>query len=318
MPRMYPRSNQHGFSLIEILVVLAILGVLISFGIPNYIQSREKAQSTQCLTTRRAIDMDEQAYYLDNNKVSLQIDNKHKCPSGGTLVWLISDPESAYYPRVGCSVHFAEIPEDIIAEKTGLDMISGLVAGFSMDEGRGSTVSFGSDTATIYGAEWVDGKSGAALHFDGKNDYVQTDIEDRSGPFTVMTWVKADPTKHDKWDSVFASSADGPNKNNFQIDTDGKGNYNFFGGTSKRVNIGKITTDWQLIAVSFDGANVTTYNNGQLVDTGKWNGDADITHLAIGRNRNFNKKYTGTIDELGLYDRAVSAEEIQGYYDQTK
>lgn len=317
MARMTSLSDQRGFSLLEIIVVLAILGVLATVALPNFTSYREKTLATQCMAIRRQINMDELAYYLDNNKPSLMIAENHHCRSGGTLLWLISDPKNKHYPRVGCSIHFAEIPEDIDTKNPGLDMIAGLVAGFTMDEGSGNTISLGPASAEIHGAQWVTGKSGSALHFDGKNDYAQADIEDRKGPFTVMTWVKADPVKHQKYDSVFASSADGPKKNNFQIDSDGKGNYNFFGGTGKRINIGTITNDWQLIAVSFDGANVTTYNNGKLVDTGKWNGTGEITHLAIGRNRAFNKKYTGSIDEFGLYDRAVSAEEIQAYYAAT-
>lgn len=245
------------------------------------------------------------------------ISSKYTCPSGGIYLWLISDPEDKYYPRVGCSQHFGQIPQEVAEEKTGLDMIAGLVGGFTMDADSGNSVNFGEFAADVHGAEWVEGKSGSALQFDGKNDYVKADIEDWAGPFTVMAWVKADQVKHDQYDSIFASG-DKPQKNNFQIDSDGKGNYRFYSQGNSKLNIGSISADWQLVSVSFDGANVSTYNNGQLVETGKWNGSGEFTHYKIGLNRNSNKKFTGAIDELGVYNRTVTAEEIQTYYEKTK
>jgi len=310
-------STENGFTLLEILLVVSILGVLVTIALPHYVAYREKSMAVSCQSNRRHIETAEATHYMETNASGMVIDEKWQCPSGGTYVWLVTDPDALGYPKVGCSVHFAEQPEALDEEKRGLAQIEGLVAAFSMDEGAGNTMVVGDDTAQIYGAQWVEGKSGSALKFDGKDDYAQVDVADWEGPFTVMTWVKADPVNHDQWDSVFASGADGPNKNNFQIDSDGKGNYRFLGGSSK-VNIGPITSDWQLIAVAFDGNNVSTYNNGALVDSGTWKGAGTFTDYAIGRNRNFNRKYTGTIDELGVFNRPVSAEEIQAYYDQTK
>jgi prepilin-type N-terminal cleavage/methylation domain-containing protein len=315
----FAKISENGFTLLEILVVLSIIGVLVTIALPYYAAHREKSMAVACQSNRRHIDTAETTHYLDGHTPSLAIDGKWRCPSGGTYVWMVSDPDALGYPKVGCSVHFAEQPEALDDAKQGLAQIEGLVAAFSLDEGAGSTVAVGDDTAQIHGARWVAGKSGSALKFDGKDDYVQVDVADWEGPFTVMTWVKADPVKQDKYDSVFASGAKGPKKDNFQIDSDGKGNYRFHGGTNRTdVEIGTITSDWQLIAVTFDGTNVRTYNNGAFVDSGKWTGAGAFTDYAIGRNRNFNKKYTGTIDELGVFNRPVSAEEIQAYYNQTK
>jgi prepilin-type N-terminal cleavage/methylation domain-containing protein len=317
---MHPSKNSdYGFTMVEILVVISIISVMVTLALPHYAAYREKSMAVSCQSNRRNIDMSEASRYMAGNKPDLTIEPKWRCPSGGTYVWLVADPVALGYPKVGCSLHFAEVPAALDDNKQGLEQIEGLIAAFSLDEGSGDSFAMGDLTAKINGAEWVEGKSGSALHFDGKDDYAQTAVEKWSGPFTVMSWVRADSLKNDQYDSVFSSGASGPNKNNFQIDSDGKGNYRFLGGTGgAKLNIGKITTDWQLVAVTFDGANVRTYNNGQLVDTGTWKGAGTFTDYAIGRNRNFNRKYAGTIDETGVFDRPVSAEEIQAYYEQTK
>ncbi len=50
--------GQRGFSLLEIMLVLAILGILATIALPNYINSHEKALATQCMTIRRQVNLD--------------------------------------------------------------------------------------------------------------------------------------------------------------------------------------------------------------------------------------------------------------------
>jgi len=100
-------SNHAGFTLIEILMVFIILSALASIAIPHYVNYRESALETQCLSNRYHIEMEEAAYYAENGKPNLKIDDRYKCPSGGTYAWLVMDPKDPDYPRIGCSIHFA-------------------------------------------------------------------------------------------------------------------------------------------------------------------------------------------------------------------
>jgi len=99
-------NNCAGFVLIEVLMVLVIIGSLSLIAIPNYSEYREKALASQCQANRYHIEMEELAYFAENNKPRLTIDNRYECPCGGTYVWLVMDPEDSRYPQIGCSIHF--------------------------------------------------------------------------------------------------------------------------------------------------------------------------------------------------------------------
>lgn len=111
-------AADNGFTWLEILVVISIIGVLATIALPHYVAYREKSMAVSCQSNRRNIEMAETAHFLENSAPGLSVDETWQCPSGGTYVWLISDPEDPDYPRVACSIHYigsdelpAEAPE---------------------------------------------------------------------------------------------------------------------------------------------------------------------------------------------------------------
>ena len=99
-------NNSEGFTLLELMVVIAIIGALASIAMPQYASYTVKARAAHCLANRYHIEMDERAYFLDHDVPNLKIDDLWSCPSGGEYVWLISDPNDSDYPKIGCSIHF--------------------------------------------------------------------------------------------------------------------------------------------------------------------------------------------------------------------
>ncbi len=51
-----PKGGEGGFTLIEIMIVLAIIGLLAAIAIPNYREARLRAQMRACICNLRLID----------------------------------------------------------------------------------------------------------------------------------------------------------------------------------------------------------------------------------------------------------------------
>lgn len=61
----YAKKNQCGFTLIEIMIAIAIIGVLASIAMPSYQDYKEKAKVTQAITDIATISVKIEAYWQD-------------------------------------------------------------------------------------------------------------------------------------------------------------------------------------------------------------------------------------------------------------
>jgi type II secretion system protein G len=58
-------KTEKGFTLVEMLVVLFIIGIIIAIALPNFIQASKKANIQADKANRRMISMQVENYYLD-------------------------------------------------------------------------------------------------------------------------------------------------------------------------------------------------------------------------------------------------------------
>ena len=86
-------SRKSGFTLIEIMIVVAIIGLLAAIAIPNFVKARTTSQTNACINNLRQIEGAEQQWGLETKQaaaavptypdVSGYMKNAVICPAGG-------------------------------------------------------------------------------------------------------------------------------------------------------------------------------------------------------------------------------------------
>lgn len=87
-------KKQH-FTLVEIMIVVAIIGLLAAIAIPSFIQARNTSRQNACIANLKQIDAGKEQYALASNKndgdavtmanlVTTYIKKTPACPAGGT------------------------------------------------------------------------------------------------------------------------------------------------------------------------------------------------------------------------------------------
>ncbi|HEV7403002.1 MAG TPA: prepilin-type N-terminal cleavage/methylation domain-containing protein [Chthoniobacteraceae bacterium] len=61
-------SNRRGFTLVEIMIVVAIIALLASIAVPSFLRARKRAQATSSLEACRQIDGAKEQYAIENFK----------------------------------------------------------------------------------------------------------------------------------------------------------------------------------------------------------------------------------------------------------
>jgi len=212
----------------------------------------------------------------------------------------------------------------------GTAELADLVVGWwKLDETEGKSAgdsSGNNHTGTLIGnPQWrpSGGKVGGALEFDGVGDYVETGYADDLSTWTVVVWVKGSAAPSSEWPV-------GPvhREKNYQINWN-HGTDAFRGAAGLQVggewyaaSFGDLQGNtWYHLAATYDGDNLKAYRDGVLITNNSDPSgipDAESGTLKFGRHLLTENYFSGTIDDVRIYNYALGEGEIAALYSESK
>lgn len=205
-----------------------------------------------------------------------------------------------------------------------------LIAWYKFNEGAGNTVNDYSkqeNIGTITGATWTTGKIDNCLEFDGLSGRV-TILDNQKLRLTtggtIMAWIYPDTLGEGNFGRIVDKSSDTSatggyfvclaSNNRLAIQVGG-GSLIYSGNNA--ITLGS----WQHIAIVFSSTGKKAYVNGieTITSTEKTLPPNTALNVTIGNLTDGDiRTFDGKIDETRMYDRALTASQIEAIYNQTK
>ena len=193
----------------------------------------------------------------------------------------------------------------------------GLVAHWKFDDGSGGTAidSAGTNNGTLNGdPNWTTGRIGGALSFDGAGDYVvAASVAPLTGDtLTAQAWIRTSEYAG-IWNPIITQNA-GANGYYFLVSSSSPAFYLAVGASFvQAISPEAINADqWYHVAGTNDGSNMKLYIDGKLQDSAASTGFLGVSgNINIGCEPVSPLYYYGLIDDVRIYNRAVSELEFQ-------
>jgi len=199
---------------------------------------------------------------------------------------------------------------------------AGLVSHWTFDETSGTTAAdaHGPNPGAISGGVTlgVPGAIGTAFDFDGGSGQVDVGSVGVSGaaPRSIAGWFKSDSADPPSdWRGIFGFyNGSGGGNLFFGVDVinNNDAGVHVYGWERKIADLE--TTSWHHAAATYDGANISWYYDGILVGSEARAGLNTTDYFTMSWRRDNNNRFDGKIDDVHLYNRALTAAEVEAFY----
>jgi RHS repeat-associated protein len=202
------------------------------------------------------------------------------------------------------------------------------IAYWKFDDGSGTTAKDSASTknATINGATWTTGKVGGALSFDGVNDYVNPgNVIQGWSVGTIEAWVKYNNVTWGSAGTYIYGIGNSPISGSWDVCDLGAHpqfgqdlRFGIFSGGWRYAASSIIPSVgvWYHVVGTWGSAGIKIYVDGQLkgTNTSYVGAIPSASYNTIGASSWPGSVVNGIIDEVAIYNRALSLEEIQQHY----
>ena len=206
----------------------------------------------------------------------------------------------------------------MIFSSVGEALDESLILYCPFEEGEGDTtedVTGNNEPGTLNGVEWVDGKYGGGLYFDGEHRFVEIPNSGLFDPENITVEMWLNPSDFDyAWPTVVCHNDDVSGWY-VQIDGASRGVYFCGAGAGNWIlsnPLGIETEKFQHLAITSDWEETNFFLNGELIQTisqsilmEKYEGS-----MILGKALTC-CPYKGILDEVAIYSRILTQEEIK-------
>jgi len=342
------------FTLIELLVVIVIIGILAGVITLSVSSNISKAQDLRISSTILSISKALKADSLDSFPIETTACNlKNSCTTLKARIDLPNITEDIYYKTSSSGKFFVIYANKPSNTSLGYEITStdenvkevpsfdNLVAYYPLSAGTKngtaiSDMSPNSNNGTNYGASsatGADGNIGTAMSFDGTNDYIDCGNDEslkQTNELTVVAWINPSLLSTDGYNTIISTG-----RNSYSSE------YNFWISNGSLISNIKVSSNetldsgvslwggniplnsWSFVSFSYSVSKNTWkhYLNGNLV--GSKTAAGPITSLypdlpltigimSFGAPTFF--KFNGSINDVRIYNRALSQEEVTLLY----
>lgn len=178
---------------------------------------------------------------------------------------------------------------------------------------RSGNNNHGTDVGSMTDSDYVGGKFGSALSFDGSDDSVSDNSlsfsQAADDPITLSAWFKSTTD-----DGRIFAMFDGTIEMLVKTTDDELRVYK--GSDLLLVSGSSTATDgnWHHAVYTFDGTNHVLYQDGEIIGTSTTTPDSGTISAVIIGDSGFGQSFAGEIDEARLYNRALSPAEVKALY----